>query len=190
MRLFAQKYPDEICGLILLDSTPEEIFEKLPTEYIKKTNSEAKMLRIASYLAPFGLTRIMKMPIGRTNLTPEEQKISNQLGYLTKSYETAYREIASIRKSMKQVKETMNLPYSFPVYIVCRDTFYQNGLGREKEEEVQCAWAELQQDLMKLSDESLYVIAKDSRHFIQLDRPDLVMNLAKELLETIKEKKS
>jgi pimeloyl-ACP methyl ester carboxylesterase len=48
------------------------------------------------------------------------------------------------------------------------------------------AWQKMQNELARLSTRSRQVIAKNSGHYIQLDRPDLVLDAVREVVNEVK----
>jgi pimeloyl-ACP methyl ester carboxylesterase len=50
------------------------------------------------------------------------------------------------------------------------------GSSPELDQQFQSAWTELQQDLLRLSSNSSQIVATGSGHYVQVDRPDLVIN--------------
>ena len=47
-------------------------------------------------------------------------------------------------------------------------------------------WQELQRDLARLSSNSKFVAVEDSGHFIQVDRPQVVTDAIRELVEQVR----
>ena len=57
-------------------------------------------------------------------------------------------------------------------------------LSTEEKAQAMAAWAELQAELVTLSDDSKQVIAEGASHFVHLDRPELVIGAIREVVES------
>jgi pimeloyl-ACP methyl ester carboxylesterase len=190
MRLYQQKYPEEVKGLVLVDSTPEEIYSTLPKEYIKKLTMERKMIQIARFLAPFGILRLLKMPVGYSKLPESKKTISNAVGYNTNAYTTAYKELSSMQQSISQLSSLKSdKQISIPLYVISRNKFPQGNMSNDTLQRVQECWSKLQNDIAKSSNKSKHIIAENSGHFIHCDEPDKVIELILEMIDDIKKQK-
>lgn len=134
MRLFATEYPNEVNGLVLIDSTPEDYQEKfLPT--MPKEFQEAYHKQFTS--------------------------------------ECTYSEFM---ESLKQVKEARRkLTLQLVVISAGEKAHYS--------EESQKLWNDMQKELLTISTKSDFIIAEYSTHYVQYDKPDIVMNAIKGLIE-------
>ena len=56
-------------------------------------------------------------------------------------------------------------------------------LSTEEKAQAMAAWAELQAELVTLSSDSKQVIAKGASHFVHLDRPELVIDAIREVVQ-------
>ena len=182
MRLFQYKYPNEVIGLVLVDPTPEDI-HTLPLEYRKKLEKEKQMIQLASLLAPTGILRVLKMPMGNTILPESKINIAKEIGYKTSAFKTAYQELTSINVSISQLSKIQKELISVPLYVITRATFAKGGLSDKTIESTKETWSNLHAKIANQSLRGKQIIVKDTGHFIHCERPNLVKAVILEMIE-------
>ena len=167
VRLFASLYPAETAGIVLVDSMVEDdkipFLKILPMWLVKTT-------------APVGLPRLFRRLVTTRELPPAEQAAADALRATTSAYRTAFEEMRMFEESAAQLRES-RIPQNLPVAILTRTP-----RGSEEDQR----HIELQTQLTKLSPRSIFVVAKNSRHFVQLDEPETVVRVALELVAAVK----
>lgn len=88
MRLYAATYPEEIAGLVLVDSVHENFY--LP-EYMseKRRASFSKLLKVYKLeyvFAPLGIPRFLKLHIGSKRLLQDYHRQEKAMGYRSSTY--------------------------------------------------------------------------------------------------------
>lgn len=173
MRLFASKYPEEVSGIILVDSTHEQRFIESTFNQIRYEERlrHLRRLRMGYLLSPIGLPRLLKQPIGAKRLPPPVQRTVNTLGYRNNAYKAAYLESLCTIESALQLIESEPLVSELPIIVL--------SAGRQNED-----WQQSQKNLLQLTAKTRQIIVTDSWHSIQLYQPqaviDSVLNLLRE----------
>ncbi len=175
-RLFAASYPEEIAGLVLVDSVHEHYY--LP-EYMseKRRAGFIKMLTVYRFgymLAPLGIPRFLKQHIGSKKLPQYFLRQAKAMGYKSSTYKTVYMELMKAQESAKQVQAAEPIPDTIPITVL--------SAGKQTEE-----WREQQLQLAKLNNNTNHMIANESWHSIQIHEPKAVISVIKEMV--IKAKK-
>lgn len=171
MQLFAASFPEEIAGLVLVDSVHEHYY--LP-EYMSESRklSFSKMLsvyKLGYILAPLGIPRFLKQHIGSKRLPPEYLKQAKAKGYISSTYKTVYMELISAEESAKQVQSAKPIPDSIPITVL--------SAGKQSEE-----WHEQQLLLCDLNRVTKHKVANKSWHSIQIHEPEIVIRAIKEMV--------
>jgi pimeloyl-ACP methyl ester carboxylesterase len=84
-------------------------------------------------------------------------------------------ELKSISESAAQASQTGSLG-GLPLVVLTHDPDHpEPDLPEDLVQPTSEAWQQMQSELARLSTRSTHVIAKNSGHYIQLDRPDLVI---------------
>ncbi|CAG9620245.1 alpha/beta fold hydrolase [Sutcliffiella rhizosphaerae] len=132
-RLFATEYPDEVWGLILVDSTPEDYRER----FLPLMSSEFQ-------------TAYSKQFIHECN------------------YDEFMESLQQVKKSKKEL--------SIPLIVLSA------GKKAHYSKESQALWHEMQQEILEISTNGEFIIAKNSAHYIQHDEPEIVVDAIKRLI--------
>lgn len=171
MRLFAATYPEEIAGLVLVDSVHEHFYLHADMSE-KRRVSFSEMLkayRLGFVLAPLGIPRFLKLPIGPKRLPQENLRQAKAVGYKSSTYKSVYLELMKAPESAKQVQGAEPIPDTIPITVL--------SAGKQSEE-----WREQQQRLCELNNNTNHIIANESWHSIQIHDPTTVISVVKEMV--------
>ncbi len=163
---YANRYPDEVAGLVLVDSAhPQQSFNFLFTE-------RARLLLLRWSLR-FGLPRWRGWcGGGQEDISRLKAAIICQPRFQTSYYE----QRAAMPKYLAEARELTSLN-STPLILVSRDPNRpEANASRESE------WQNWQQDLARISSNSRVVVAKGSSHNVPSERPDLITKAIRDLL--------
>lgn len=189
MRLYASQYPEDVVGLVLVDSSHENQMTSEMWKSIKIQCWFDQVLRVASQV---GLLRL----IGEMNLLPILEDIKREISkyplavqtlfdtyksfcYRPDYWATISSEFANIKKSLEGVQAVTSLG-SLPLIVLS-----QGSKDSKMSDARFQKWSSLQLDLTKLSSNSQRIIAENSGHNIQLDQPELVVSEVKRLIERV-----
>ncbi|WP_053374060.1 alpha/beta hydrolase [Paenibacillus sp. FJAT-27812] len=174
MRLFASRFPDEVCGLVLVDATHESRFvpNQTSVQRQKELQSSRKRYKLGYLLAPLGIPRLMKQHIGSKRLPEQWLAPVRALGYRAGAYRAAYAELLSTAESSLELKAAKPLRQDLPVIVL--------SAGKQNEE-----WLRDQGKLVHLTRYTKQVIVEDSWHSIPIHKPEAVINAAIRLLDEL-----
>jgi pimeloyl-ACP methyl ester carboxylesterase len=178
MRLFAAEYPDEVAGLVLVDSVHEDryIFNQAESSRKDQYRKAVKLYKLGYLLAPLGFPRIKKRHIGSNKLPVHYQIIVKKLGYRPNAFKAVYLELLNATESARQIQNN-KLKHDLPILI----------LSAGKQDEY---WKKQQVNLKDLSNETKQIIVEDSWHAIQIHKPEEVISAIREIIEMADSKKS
>jgi len=165
MRQLASILPNKVLGLVLVDSSHEDQFEKLADK------SRVAMLPTSNHF-------VLSAPDLPDGLRPDLKAKIEAFSRMRKSYTAIHNEISSFEASCSYIREHRTL-FEFPVTILTRgiDPHDENDKG-----ERHSIWNELQKDMLNLSSNSQQIIAQQSGHHIHIDEPDYIQQAIAELL--------
>ncbi|TME01702.1 MAG: alpha/beta hydrolase [Chloroflexi bacterium] len=168
MRLYANIYPQDVAGLVLVDASHEND----PTARAAIQNGQ-QQLSTCQRLAPFGLVRLFGLL--NSFLSPYPVAVQPQVKahlYQTRFCGTWYDESAGWDQSTTQVRiaRTQHSLGNLPLVILTH--------GKD----LDASWQTLQNDLATLSSKSTHIIARQSGHGIMFDQPDLVIAAIKQVV--------
>ncbi|WAH40292.1 alpha/beta hydrolase [Alicyclobacillus fastidiosus] len=178
MQLFASEYPNEVSGLILVDSThhdryvPESWNEARRLQY----NEALKQYRLGYLLSPLGVPRKKRMHIGTRRLPPDQQQAVTALGYRSNSFQAVYQEFLDSIESGMQLKSMNGLRTDLPVIVI--------SAGKQDDD-----WKRQQEGLKGLTKNTKQIVVEDSPHAIHIQRPDVIIGAIKKLIDVNGESK-
>jgi pimeloyl-ACP methyl ester carboxylesterase len=176
MQLYAYTYPNEVTGLVLVDSMHPDQFQRYPPARQDSTNT-LQQFSVLKWLSLFGVTRLFGLfDQGITQhfssaVQPQVRALMNQ----TRFPATGYDEMAVIEQSCTQVglaRAHHSLGH-LPLVVLVHGIPLAQG-----EAEAQA----LQRDFLSLSSSTTLIMAAHSGHAIAFDQPHLVIAAIKQVV--------
>jgi pimeloyl-ACP methyl ester carboxylesterase len=182
-RSFASLYPDEVVGVILVDSAHEEQGKRLT--FLKKYAGRiVDQFTTFSLMSSIGLMALSPDSIPNRGL-PDEAYKQYQAVLATTGYFKAAKAESTAFYSGK-----MNPPPALgdlPLIVLSHGLpDLSLNLTDTEQAQFEQEWTNMQHELVKLSTKSKQIIAQHSGHYIQLDQPELVVNAVNELIQDLK----
>lgn len=192
VQLYAATYPDEVVGLILVDSCHEEQLQRLPLGPFERQIRWMEDERIISFLSTFGISRLLTLRYGKqtASFLPESmRKVRLALCSTTKHARTIAQEATLLADSFEELARAgRSLIEDKPCFVLTAGREVSPAvLGvsedqRQAIHEVQLVWKELQDELASKFKRSRHIIAKESDHMIPWHQPKLIVEAAKQLV--------
>jgi pimeloyl-ACP methyl ester carboxylesterase len=182
MRLFARQYPDEVIGIVLVDSAHEQQVERLP--FLKDAADEiVGQFRAFSVMSTFGLMALSPAAIPNRGFPEEAYKQYQVVLATTDYFDGVIAESTAFfsRTSLLKPAGLGDLPLIVLSHGVPDTISSMNSAEQSQFEQV---WLEMQIELAGLSSNSKQIIAEKSGHYIQLDQPELVVESVLELVNS------
>jgi pimeloyl-ACP methyl ester carboxylesterase len=173
VQLYASQYPNEVAGMVLVDSATEDEMLVTLTEELQGSPVWNKIL------ATIGVTRL---PYTLGGETDERTAIST---HTKDTYEVA-DEMTSWEQSFEQRRASPLSLGDKPLIVLTAGAFEvppDAGIPQEQIDSFLEAHSEFQADLPLHSQNSEQIIAEDSGHYIQVERPDLVIDAIRRVVE-------
>lgn len=179
VRLYASQFPEEVTGLILVDSTPESryLHNNMSDNRKAERTRNLTMFRLGYLFSPIGIPRLLKRHVGANRLPSEVQRTVTVLGYRNDAFEGAYLELLHAEDSAVQLSNAAPLSNDMPVVVLTA--------GRQNED-----WKKGQQELLNLTERTEQILAEDSWHSIQIHKPQIVVEAVKRILHNYTSKSS
>jgi pimeloyl-ACP methyl ester carboxylesterase len=181
VQLYASQYPDDVAGLVLLDPTPAAYLARLTAEERRAAGPPTVLLRTLQFVHPFGLLRLLDfgpwktgMPLER--MAPDLQRavkaVSFQPGFVT----ALNAEGMAVETNLAQAVVAKPFRADIPLIVLVRGLVIgpvdQDAGGK-------AANAALAQR----GTNGRVVVAETSGHYIQFERPDLVIAAVRDVVE-------
>lgn len=178
VQVYASQFPDEVAGLVLVDPTPAQLIVTFSPEERQALLPNMGQFRLLSTLQFFGLLRFIPLP-GDEALTPlpaETQALIRAHRLQSGALAAMSAEVLSMETSITQTAEATPLSPERPFIIIW------HGIPAEPVELEPLAEASME-ELVQRSDNSKFIVAESSGHYITFDRPDIVIDAIREVVE-------
>ena len=191
-RLFAQSYPDEIAGMVLIDARPENDAERTEEIYKEEhAGSSTPSPYISIFLDEIGAFRLFPNFMLTGRVEPEDRQDFVNVVASPKYFKAVAEEgkLASTTEDAIRGQKLGNLP----VRIIARgqeQDLTRFGISEEANNKIELSWQIGQREMLSISNNSKLIIAKRSEHMIIHDQPKLVIRVIEELLTEIRQKSS
>ncbi len=162
IRYFASQYPDEVSGLVLVDASHPQQFERFPADTQRRQTTPT----------PPGGTRIwISRAVMPDNYPADLRQRAYLLMNMRKARQAQMEEFRSFMASATEVSKAPSLP-DVPILVLSRgrQAWPETAHGDRMER----IWMNLQMDLGNLSNHTLHMIAAESGHLIHFDQPEAV----------------
>jgi pimeloyl-ACP methyl ester carboxylesterase len=161
VRLFASEYAERVAGLVLVDATPEDQLDPVPT-----------LARFVPVLSSTGVLRLLGVSFGldAESLPPAVRRFARATQYRAAGYNAAADELIHARATAAEVKAARR-QLTVPLVVVTA------GRGSD------AMWRKLQRDQVELSSRGCLVTAADSGHLVPVEQPIVVVDAIRAVVE-------
>ena len=183
MRLFANQYPQEVMGMVLVDSAHEAQFEQLPAVFASATDEVVGQFQSLDQMNRLGLLALSPEQIPVPNLPDTAVSQYRAVLATTPYFATAVTESEAFPQYLQdaQAQNATNFG-DMPIIILSRGQISPfAGVSEADNDQYEETWQLLQADLRNLSRNTQQIIAEESGHYIHLDQPELVIAAIQEL---------
>ena len=184
MRLYFHHYPDEVAGMVLVDSAHEEQTIRVPALQKAVGLQDGQFHTLAS-MSSFGLLALAPENIPNRGYPDKALAQYRAILATTGYFKTASAETESLEESFAEVRAARITSLgNLPLIVLSRGLPYPlSGMSEIENQQYEQAWQVMQSELAALSSNSKQVIARQSGHYIQLQQPQLVVDAIHEIVQ-------
>jgi len=197
-RLYAHEHPEQVAGMVLVDSTHEEQYARMPEGIVR-------VQRTANKVAPliFGLLQalnsmgLMALLAERKGIWPMPIPPEGRAAYMsavfsgTRHLDTAARETLGLQESMAAVRDRQLGPLgNIPLTVISAGrpaVSAGRGISAADAEQMKRLQDEMHAELAALSTQGKRVTAQESGHYVQIDQPQVVVDAIREVVEAARQ---
>ncbi len=196
VRLYADRYPDEVAGMVLVDAGHEEQATRMPAAYQQIDQQFNGYLQVMGLMSRLGVLRMLgaitspeALSPGLTSLLPAKDRPA-YMAFLSHPvyFATSLAERQALPETFAQLQATGDLG-DVPLVVltagrVVDASAMPGGLPPDMPvDEMQQVWGELQNELAALSTNSTHLVV-DSPHAIHLYQPQVVVDAILQVVES------
>jgi pimeloyl-ACP methyl ester carboxylesterase len=171
MRLYASQFPEEVAGLVQVDASHEDWPIRLPL-----------LIRVGLLTAPLGIPRLFaRLVLSANPIFAGDSKYPSAyraMATCTKYLDAVRREWAGVEESWRQARDSEKSLGDRPLLVLLATS----------DHELFPIASRLQRDLASRSSEGKLIMVENTGHHIQHDRPEVVIDAIREVLEAVRRK--
>ncbi|MGE5611508.1 MAG: alpha/beta fold hydrolase [Bacillota bacterium] len=191
VRLFAQKYPNEVAGLVLLDSAHEDQASHMPQSLKRLQAQWPQALHAQKPWTRLGIVRLFYTSTN-PRLPASMQPIDRALRSRTSFVSAICSECDTFEESAIQLKQADPLP-QVPLAVLTAGDLGKTpppGIPPEDWTQWESAWTQMQNDLAGRCSNSIHTTLPNSTHLIPLDQPKAVVDAIRTIVEQARAQQS
>lgn len=192
VRQYARRYPQEVVGMVLVDSAHENQLERIPRAR-ESIRGMFSLFPVLSFLARLGVVRLLgslllaRFPSVRT---PEDKAIFLALSAVPTYFGTSHAENLAFMSFFEAAgqEQPPTLPGDMPLIVIQADhpQTAPRGISQERWEAITEAWKGIQLDLVSLSSNGRLIVAEGSGHNIMAEQPDTVVKAIRQVVDAVR----
>jgi pimeloyl-ACP methyl ester carboxylesterase len=175
-RMFANQYPMEVAGMVLVDSSHPDQDDRFPPEAKKLAAASYYVIRVMQFTLPVGLPRLLASRAAPPEVRGEYSAVLCRPQFLA----AVRAESAAQKESSAQVRVLGPLG-NLPLVVLSHDPDKVKFPGNLTEP-VNREWGKMQEELAQLSTNGTRVVVKGSGHDIQIDEPQAVVDAIRKII--------
>lgn len=185
VREFAKQYPDDIDGIVLVDSAHQRQVARAPVLQ-KVADQTIGQFRTLSFMQSFGLMALSPEQIPDRRLQGAALQQYRSILAATDYFTAAANETQTIFADWKNIPPDEKGSLKDILLIVLSRGLPEPlpGISDEENRQYEEAWKEMQGELIALSSNGKQIVAEESGHYIQLQQPELVVKSIIELIQS------
>ncbi len=174
VRLFTSLYRDEVAGMVLVDSSHPDQENRFPAELKNMEGSWMREAEFLEYAMPLGIPRLL----GLCDDEPVERAAEC-------NFHSAREDVAELKAFPQSAAETARTSSlgDLPLAVLSHDPEKPSSeLPPDLAKPTNEAWEKMQEELGQLSSRSTQAIVKGSSHYVQIDRPEVVIEAVRQVV--------
>jgi pimeloyl-ACP methyl ester carboxylesterase len=182
VRLYASLYRSAVAGMVLVDASHPEQQKHFPAALNDMDASWVREQEFLEFATPLGIPRLLGFCASEVEARAAECNFH--------SAREAVAEMKAFPESAAQTATTGSLG-NLPLAVLSHDPNKpQPDLPEDLVKPINDAWQQMQEELSHLSTRGTRVVAKNSGHYIQLDRPELVIEAVRAVVGQVRRAQS
>ncbi len=195
IRKYAEIYPHNVAGLVLIDSPHEELNMRLPQRVQEADRAQEQamigqmrqMLELMDRMEHSEYVEYFKAPPDQPQPFPDDVVALRRDRVRPKAVRAMIEEVEAMETNISQHWDRKAILGTKPVIILIGEEIKVNPTLTDEENHLAGTIVkETQQELLILSENSRTMTVSDSSHFIQVDQPQIVIDTIRELVDQLK----
>ena len=183
VQLYASEYPEEVAGMVLVDSALD--VRVLDEDLRDATANATPSPLTVKVLAPLGIPRLIASEVDSLPRQLAQERSAIYTG--TRHLYAFSDESATINESIATATDAAPSLGDKPLIVLIAGARQYPGFTKEQAKRADKQINEFEASRQDLSENSKLVVAKNSAHYIQWDRPRLVVDAIRQVVEAARD---
>jgi pimeloyl-ACP methyl ester carboxylesterase len=186
---FTRLYPQDVAGLVFVDASYPDQVELMTKAAGKKMEAGMGMFKAANALSWTGIPRLVAAHTASPTI-PAQAKLAED-AYISRSLGSALQELESLDAILAAAGQLRQLQ-DRPIVVLTAMKPYPPAMLKamqmttEQGQRMQTAWKEMHDEEAAWSHHSRHELVPDATHYIQFDRPDIVIAAVREVVSDVR----
>jgi pimeloyl-ACP methyl ester carboxylesterase len=186
---FTRLYPQEVAGLVFVDASHPDQIERMNQAVGKKLEGGETLFKVASALSWTGIPRLIAAHTENRTIPPRAKRAED--AYLSRSLAAALQELQSLGATLATAGQLRQLG-DRPIVVLTAtkplpsDALKSLKLTDEQGLRIRTVWTAMHDDEASWSHHSRHELVPDASHYIQFDRPDVVIAAVREVVGEVR----
>lgn len=196
MRLYATLYPDEVAGMVLVDASHEDLFERSPTappwSWLQRVFTNRKICLLMIHTGLFRLLFGSKLHQLPHTFSPEIRNARHAKKQTATYFRTSFKELANLKENSQQLKDAGGLLGDKALTVITAKSRVGNREQQGFSPDLKAYFAnlskihqELQKDLVQKSTKGKQIFV-DCSHMIPHENPAIIVDAVREMFEQLR----
>jgi pimeloyl-ACP methyl ester carboxylesterase len=186
---FTRLYPHDVAGLVFVDASHPDQIKRMTEAAGKPLNIGDNQLKIANALRWTGVTRLLAARQGAPGVPPQAKAAED--AYISHSIPAVLDEEQAIVATFDSAGKLRELGER-PIVVLTAAKPYPDtvlkalDLTAAQGQQIQQVWAQLHDEQAAWSRHSRSETLPDSSHYVQFDRPDVVIKAVQDVVDQVR----
>jgi sugar lactone lactonase YvrE/pimeloyl-ACP methyl ester carboxylesterase len=186
---FTRLYPQDVAGLVFVDASYPDQVSRMTQAAGKKMEAGMTLFKVASALSWTGIPRLVAAHTENPTI-PAQAKLAED-AYASRSLGAALRELESLDATLSAAGQLRQLG-DRPIVVLTAAKLHSAAMLKamqmtsEQDERMQAVWKEMHNEEAAWSHHSRHQLVPDATHYIQFDRPDVVIAAVSEVVNDVR----
>src|SRR5580698_5647180 len=186
---FTRLYPQEVAGLVFVDASHPDQVGRMTQAAGKKMEAGMGLFKAANALSWTGIPRLVAAHTESPGI-PARANLAED-AYFSASLASALEELQSLDATLAAAGQLRQLA-DRPLVVLTATKPYPAAMLKgmqmttEQGRQIQAAWRDMHKDEASWSHHSRHELVPDATHYIQFDRPDVVIAAVRETVGNVR----
>jgi pimeloyl-ACP methyl ester carboxylesterase len=186
---FTRLYPQEVAGLVFVDASHPDQIERMNQAVGKKLEGGEALFKVASALSWTGIPRLIASHTQNKSM-PQQAKLAGD-AYISCSLAAALQELESLGATLTSAGQLRQLGER-PIVVLTAtkplpsDALKSLNMTDEQGQKIKTVWTAMHDEEASWSQHSRHELVPDATHYIQFDRPDIVIAAVREVVAGVR----